>query len=109
MAYSKFIKSAPTITVATAAYTDLDVVGGLITFELTGLTQNGGILNSVLLTDAANQSEPFRLYLFDSLPSTIADADAFAPTIADFEKAVCCCRNWRHQIMSLPNRLGLCA
>lgn len=86
MPYTKFIKSAPTITVATAAYTDGDVVGGLITFELEGLTQNGGILNSVLLTDAANQSEPYRLYLFHELPSTIADADPFAPTIADLKK-----------------------
>lgn len=84
--YGRYIKSAPTVTVTTAAYADNDVVGGLITFPLTGLTQNGGILNGVLLTDAANQSEPYRLFLFHELPSTIANDAAFAPTIADLKK-----------------------
>lgn len=84
--YGKYIKSAPTIAVATTAYSDNDVVGGLITFPLTGLSQNGGILNGLLLTDAANQSEPYRLFLFHELPIEIDDADAFAPTIADLKK-----------------------
>lgn len=84
--YGKYIKSAPTITVTLNAYSDNDVVGGLITFELDGLSQNGGILNGLLLTDAANQSEPYRLFLFHDLPSTIANDAAFAPTIADLKK-----------------------
>jgi hypothetical protein len=87
MPYAKFLKVNPNaLVVATAAYSDNDVVGGLLTFELTGLSQNGGLLNAVMLTDAANQSEPYRLFLFNEAPSTIDDADAFAPTIADLKK-----------------------
>lgn len=87
MHYSQFLKISPdSLVVDTAAYSDGDVVGGLLTFTLTGLRQNGGMLNGLLLTDAANQSEPYRLYLFHELPSTIADQAAFAPTIADLKK-----------------------
>ncbi len=73
------------LTVGTAAYTAADVVGGLITFPV-GIKH--GIIRSLLITDAAAQSEPFTLYLYNAEPSTIADDANFAPTIADLNKLI---------------------
>lgn len=107
MAYTQFYKVSPnSLVVDTAAYTASDVVGGLLTFDLTGLSQNGGILNSVLLTDAANQSEPYYLYLFNELPSTIADQAAFAPTIADLKKVFAIVNIAAADYLT-PNSLGI--
>lgn len=78
---------AVTPTVGTDAYTAKDVVGGLMTF---GITDQGfdGQLCSIMVTDAAAQGEAYDLYVFESVPSTIADDAAFAPTLADFNKLV---------------------
>lgn len=75
----------PTLVVTLAAYSIGDVVGGLITIPA-GNSTGGGIVRQVLITDAANQKEPFTLYLFDALPTTIANDAAFAPVIADLNK-----------------------
>lgn len=75
----------PALTVSTTAYTAGDVVGGLLTIPA-GSAGGGGILRQVLITDAANQKEAYTLYLFDAAPTTIDDADAFAPVIADLNK-----------------------
>jgi hypothetical protein len=75
------------LTVDTDAYTAGDVVGGLIEFEV-GSPGGGGVVRSVILVDDAAQSEPYKLYLFDTEPSAIADDAAFAPTIADLKKLV---------------------
>ena len=77
------------LTVGTGAYTAGDVVGGLLTFEVS--TENGarsGNIVSVLLTDDHKQSEQYVLYLFDQAPTTIANDAAFAPTIADLKKII---------------------
>lgn len=77
-----------TPTVALAAYTANDVVGGLLTFTIrAGVGLSGDIL-SILLTDDADQKEQYVLFLFDTLPSTIADQSAYAPTIADLKKLI---------------------
>jgi hypothetical protein len=75
------------LTVATSAYTAADVVGGLITLNV-GSPGGGGVVRSVILVDDAAQSEPYKLYLFDTKPSVIADDAAFAPTVADLKKLV---------------------
>lgn len=78
---------AVTPTIGTVAYTAGDVVGGLMTF---GITDQGfdGQLSSILVTDAAAQGEAYTLYVFEAVPSTIADDAAFAPTLADLKKLV---------------------
>ena len=75
------------LVVSTSAYDASDVVGGLLKFDIPGVV-GGGIINACLLTDDANQSEPFHLYLFDAAPTSIDDAAAFAPAIADLKKIV---------------------
>lgn len=73
------------LTVTLAAYTAGDVVGGLLTIPATHAA-GGGTLRQVSITDAANQKEPYTLYLFDAAPTTIANDAAFAPDIADLKK-----------------------
>src|SRR5688500_9821651 len=87
--HTKIIKPSVTPTVALTAYTAEDVVGGLLEFDVSALSVNGGLINSAVLIDEDSQAEPFKLYIFDSLPSTIADDAAFAPTVADLQKLVC--------------------
>jgi hypothetical protein len=78
---------AVTPTVDTVAYTAGDVVGGLMTFAVTPQGFDGEI-KSVLVTDAANQKEPYTLYVFNEAPTTFADQAAFMPTAADLNKLV---------------------
>jgi hypothetical protein len=86
MAYSKYITAQVNPTITLDAYTAGDVVGGLLTFDLSQLTTNGGLLNNLVLIDEDSQAEAYKLYLFDALPSTITNDAAFAPTIADLTK-----------------------
>jgi hypothetical protein len=83
---TKFLKSTLNLTVATSAYTDGDVVGGLLSFDVSGLSVNGGILNKIVMIDEDSQAEPYKLYLFNAQPTTIADDAAYAPLIADLQK-----------------------
>lgn len=85
----RIIRTLNALTVSTSAYTAGDVVGGLLTFEVS--TENGarsGRVVSVLLTDDHSQEEQFVLYLFDQAPTTIANDAAYAPTIADLKKII---------------------
>lgn len=76
------------LTVATTAYTALDVVGGLLDLSILCGPGGGGMLRQVMLADAANQKEPYKLYLFDRKPTVLLDDAAFAPVIADLQKLV---------------------
>lgn len=75
-----------TPTIALTAYTAGDVVGGLMTFTFTSSRPFDGVIRSVLVTDDDNQKEGYTLYIFNALPSTIADDAAFAPALADLKK-----------------------
>ena len=77
------IAVTPVITLA--AYVAKDAVGGLLTFQITPANLDG-LLRGVLFTDAEAQSEQYTLYVYDKLPSTVADADEYVPTIADLNK-----------------------
>lgn len=83
---------APTggITVDTDAYTAGDVVGGLLTFDVAS-GMGGGVINRVRVVDEDNQGAAFDLYLFNAVPTTIADDAAFASAvlIADVQKLLC--------------------
>jgi len=78
------------ITVTLDAYDASDVVGGTLTSDAIEQHQGGGQLEWVRVVDAASQSEPFLLYVYNSAPSTIADAAAFAPVLADLLKTIGC-------------------
>ena len=76
---------APTITAG--AYSAGDVVGGLLTFDVSGAPE-GSLLTRALLVDDDNEKPELTLYLFNAAPTTIADADAFAPAVADLKKLI---------------------
>ena len=75
------------LTVTLDAYTAGDVVGGLLTIPVHN-AGGGGVLRRLITVDEDAQSEGYTLYLFDQLPSTIANDAAFAPTIADLRKLI---------------------
>jgi len=50
---------------------------------------DAGVINRVRMVDEDSLDEPYVLYLFDDEPSTIADADTFAPTVDDLAKMIC--------------------
>lgn len=82
--YSKFVKKAVTPTITAGAYSANDVVGGLLTFDFdSDITVNGGIARHAVLTDKGTVAAALKLYLFDTVPATIADNGAFAPSDAD--------------------------
>lgn len=64
------------------AYTANDVVGGLAKVHYG--TGGGATLMEIHVTDYAAQGEPYRIHIYDSLPTTtIANDAAFAPVDAD--------------------------
>lgn len=77
------IELAPTVTAG--AYSDGDVVGGLLTLTNLGVVR-GALLNKICVVDAANQKAAFDLWIFNAAPTTILDNAAFAPTAADLKK-----------------------
>ena len=90
MGYGKVLKPSVSLTVDTDAYTANDVIGGLLTFDVSGTSINGLMLNTAIFVDAGDEGAALRLFLYDEVPSTFADDAAFAPTAADrlLERAV---------------------
>lgn len=87
MPYNQTKTITPALVVTLDAYTIGDVVGGLITIDVSS-AGGGGVIRRVMLVDDADQKEPFTLYLFDQKPSVIANDAAFAPTVADLKKII---------------------
>jgi hypothetical protein len=75
------------LTVTAGAYSDGDVVGGLLTLTDLALVR-GALLNKIVVVDAADQKAAFDLWLFNAAPTTFADNAAFAPTAADLTKVI---------------------
>jgi hypothetical protein len=75
------------VTVTTGAYTAGDVVGGTLSCDVPQL-KGGGYLQAVRLVDDEAQAEPYKLWVFDAAPSTIANDAPHAPTEADYLKCV---------------------
>jgi len=78
----QYVEVSVTPTVDTDAYSDGDVVGGLLTFAIDPI-YSGVRLNRVVVIDESAQEAVFRLHLYESQPSTIADDAAFALSDAD--------------------------
>ena len=70
------------IAVSTTAYSDGDVIGGLLDLSDLCGAGGGGTIRQVRLVDDHAQSEPLDLYLFDGKPTVIADHAAFAGSMA---------------------------
>jgi hypothetical protein len=93
--WSPYLVEVPITIGSLDAFTAEDVVGGstlgYVTFD-NPLPQvkGGGYIAWVRLTDDADQSEPYRIYIYDNAPSTIAEDAAFAPTEADWLKTLGC-------------------
>lgn len=85
-AYHKVISIQ--LTISTLIYAANDVVGGLLTIPINITTRSGGVIRAAHLADDDNEQAGLKLYLYDALPSTIADQAAFAPTIADLQKQI---------------------
>lgn len=77
------ISVTPTVTLN--AYTAGDVVGGLMTFTVSGSRPASGEIRKIVLVDDANQKEQYTLLIHDDTPSTIANDAAYAPTVADLK------------------------
>lgn len=75
------------LTVGTDAYTANDVMGGLLTFNVES-PGNGGFISRVKIVDDDDEKAAVKLYLFDEVPTTIADDAAFAPAIADLKSMI---------------------
>jgi hypothetical protein len=75
------------IVVTLDAYSQYDVVGGLLTSARIPEIKGGGYIAWGRLTDDATQSAAYRLYCYYALPSTIANDAAYAPLLADRKKA----------------------
>ena len=89
MPYGKTITVEKALTVSLTAYTASDVVGGLLTFNLDGNTgELSGTIRRIRLIDDANQKEAYKVYIYQTAPSTIANDAAFAPTVADLKKMI---------------------
>jgi hypothetical protein len=84
----KVIESEVQPTITTSAYSANDIVGGLITFSVAS-PSNCGIINKIKVTDADNEGAVLDVYIFDDVPTTIANGDAAALLIADLDKLVC--------------------
>lgn len=88
MLIDKVISAQVTISHDDDAYTANDVVGGLLTFNLSS-PSGVGVLNGLKITDEDNEGAALDVYIFDEAPSTIADDAAGALAIADLDKLLC--------------------
>lgn len=87
MFVDKVVSDEVTITHGTSAYSANDVIGGLLTFSLPS-PSGCGILNWLKITDEDNEGAALDVYIFNDVPTTIADDAAGALTIADLDKLV---------------------
>lgn len=69
------------------AYTANDIVGGLLTFDLNS-PSSSGILQTLKVTDEDNEGAALDVYIFNDIPSTIADDAAGALAIGDLDKCI---------------------
>ncbi len=67
---TQIARVTPTITAG--AYSQNDVMGGLLTFKVPS-TAGGGLINRIAMVDDGQKKNVGKLHLFDDLPATIAD------------------------------------
>ena len=72
---TQIARVTPTLTVG--AYSQNDVMGGLLTFPVPG-TAGGGLFNRAAMVDDGQNKNVGKLHLFDDVPATIADNAAIS-------------------------------
>lgn len=82
---TRTIDKTPVITAG--AYSAGDVVGGLITLDVSS-AGGGGVIRRLMLIDDDNEGAVLTIYFFDAAPDTVADNGAFAPSVADLKKMI---------------------
>ena len=75
------VNAGTAFVVSATAYEANDVVGGLS--KVIYSTGGGLLMRGVSIRDDAVQNEPYIIHIYRSVPSTVADAAAMAPTTAD--------------------------
>lgn len=77
------------LTIDTSAYGAGDVVGGLITIDVSS-AGGGGVIRRLMLIDDDNEGAVLTIYFFDAAPTAILDQAAFASamTIGDLKKMI---------------------
>lgn len=84
-------KLTPTVTVTSgAAYTAGNSVGGKLTLAACKTSESPGLIQSVVLTFKATQTDAYRVVFFDADPTgtTITDKTAFSVASADLPKVI---------------------
>lgn len=76
----KYDEFTLTLTVATSAYADGDVVGGLLSQTIMNRATSG-FINKVSIVDDDEEGVALNLHVYNSAPSTIADNAAFAMSV----------------------------
>lgn len=76
---------APTVTAG--AYSANDVVGGVLTFDVSSAS-GVLLLKTLRIVDDGDVKAAGTLWLFNSAPTSFADNAAFAPVIADLKKVI---------------------
>jgi len=88
MATSKIFNSVPTVS-ASAIYASGDCLGQWV--KIPNFFRNNGDtakLKSMIVTDAAKQTDHIVAIFYNAQPSTIADNAAYAPTAGDLAKII---------------------
>ena|SRR3990172_3503642 len=76
-----------TAAISTAAYGAGDVIGGLLQFWVEN-EKRGGYVTKLIVIDDDNVKPTGTLYLFHTLPATIADNAPFVGSVAELKKII---------------------
>lgn len=84
----RILEVTVTPTITAGAYSAADVVGGLLTFNLQS-PSGCGYIDAVRIVDDDDEKAASKLYLFNAVPTTIADNAALAGlALADLKKLI---------------------
>lgn len=77
----KYLDVTVTPTITAGAYSQYDVVGGLLTFAAPS-SSAGVLLGGFKMTDKGNKANAFKVFIFDAVPDTTAIANNAAMSLA---------------------------
>ncbi len=83
MSNIKIVEVTPVMTAG--AYSNGDVIGGLLTFNV-GMAS--GIVKRILVVDKDNEKAAINFHIYNAAPTGVNDNAAFAPTDADTAKKI---------------------
>lgn len=83
MSEIKIVEITPVITAG--AYSDNDVIGGLLTLSV---SMASGFIKRIMVICKDNEKAAINFHIYNAAPTVIADNAAFAPTDADTAKKI---------------------